>query len=241
MTLPSRARRVLRSIRQAIPSGVVLGRRSSGVGPAEFIPLDEATLAQLDAISATRGTILYRGATEWEALAPGTAGHVLHTDGAGADPYWAVDDAGGSSTFSGALVERTSNATGLTFPYFVEWQNAARDTDSFFNVLNPTRLTIPAGISKVRLKASVVLEAASQSGSLSASFRKNGATVLGSSLVNYREGATGFNNNTIVGFTAVLDVVQNDYFEIRINKSGMTSVNEVLTNDSTWMEIEKVE
>lgn len=42
----------------------------------------------LDGISSTRGVILYRGASGWAALAPGTAGQVLTSGGAGADPHW---------------------------------------------------------------------------------------------------------------------------------------------------------
>jgi hypothetical protein len=42
----------------------------------------------LDWISTTRGAILYRGASEWVVLSPGTAGQVLKTNGAGADPAW---------------------------------------------------------------------------------------------------------------------------------------------------------
>lgn len=51
--------------------------------------------AILDQISAVRGTVLYRGAGGWAALAPGAAGQFLETQGAGADPLWAA--AGGSS------------------------------------------------------------------------------------------------------------------------------------------------
>lgn len=46
--------------------------------------------ALLDGISTTQGTILYRGAASWAALAPGTSGHFLKTNGAGADPAWAA-------------------------------------------------------------------------------------------------------------------------------------------------------
>jgi hypothetical protein len=45
--------------------------------------------ALLDGISTTQGSILYRGASGWTALAPGTAGLKLTTNGAGADPTWA--------------------------------------------------------------------------------------------------------------------------------------------------------
>lgn len=49
--------------------------------------------ALLDLISSTRGAILYRGAAAWAALNPGTSGHVLTSNGAGADPTY---QAGGS-------------------------------------------------------------------------------------------------------------------------------------------------
>lgn len=51
--------------------------------------------AILDEISATRGIIIYRGNLGWAALLPGTAGYVLQTNGAGADPTWVAPAAGG--------------------------------------------------------------------------------------------------------------------------------------------------
>lgn len=44
--------------------------------------------SQLDGISTEEGSILYRGATAWQALAPGTAGYVLSTGGLGGVPSW---------------------------------------------------------------------------------------------------------------------------------------------------------
>lgn len=62
----------------------ILGRNSGGAGVTE-----EVTATQvLDWLGATRGQILYRGASAWTVLAPGTAGQVLVTGGAGADPSW---------------------------------------------------------------------------------------------------------------------------------------------------------
>jgi hypothetical protein len=55
--------------------------------------------AILDQISTTWGTILFRGTSDWEALAPGTSGHFLKTNGAGADPEWAAAS-GGSGAWS---------------------------------------------------------------------------------------------------------------------------------------------
>ncbi len=42
----------------------------------------------LDSISTTQGVVLYRGASSWSALATSTAGNVLTTHGASANPTW---------------------------------------------------------------------------------------------------------------------------------------------------------
>jgi hypothetical protein len=52
----------------------------------------------LDTISSTQGSILYRGASSWTALAPGTSGQFLQTNGASANPAWA--SVGGIPSFT---------------------------------------------------------------------------------------------------------------------------------------------
>ena len=62
----------------------LLGRNTAGAGDTE-----EVTASQLlDWVSTTRGVLLYRGAATWAALSPGTAGFVLTSNGAGADPSY---------------------------------------------------------------------------------------------------------------------------------------------------------
>jgi hypothetical protein len=62
----------------------ILGRNMAGVGDPE-----EITITQLfDWLSPTRGVILYRGASGWTALTPGTSGQVLKSNGVGGDPAW---------------------------------------------------------------------------------------------------------------------------------------------------------
>lgn len=59
----------------------------SGISAA---PVDNTLTAIIDsAIGSTQGNTLYRNATIWTVLAPGTAGQVLTTGGAAADPSWA--------------------------------------------------------------------------------------------------------------------------------------------------------
>lgn len=67
----------------------------ANTGPGEAVPVPLSISAILDFISSTRGSVLYRGAASWAALAAGTAGQVLTTNGAGADPSWATASGGG--------------------------------------------------------------------------------------------------------------------------------------------------
>lgn len=67
----------------------------------------------LDTIGSTRGSILYRGASGWAALAPGTSGYALTSNGAGADPsYQAVSGSGSGASFN--ELDLTAATTSLT-------------------------------------------------------------------------------------------------------------------------------
>lgn len=59
------------------------------------------TSAAVDsAFGSTRGSILYRGASGWTILIPGTVGQLLEAQGPGADPHWATVS-GVSNTLAG--------------------------------------------------------------------------------------------------------------------------------------------
>lgn len=63
--------------------------------------------AILDQITNVHGSILFRGAAGWQALAPGTSGNFLKTNGAGADPSWATGGGGGGADLGPAWVDLT--------------------------------------------------------------------------------------------------------------------------------------
>lgn len=67
----------------------VLARKTAGAGDVE-----EASISELlNWVGSTQGQVLYRGASGWSVLSPGTDGEFLMTGGAGADPSWGdVDD-----------------------------------------------------------------------------------------------------------------------------------------------------
>jgi hypothetical protein len=60
-------------------------------------PVDTSLTALIDsAMGNSQGDILYRGASTWTVLSPGTSGFLLQTQGTGANPIWA----NGSSTYA---------------------------------------------------------------------------------------------------------------------------------------------
>lgn len=64
----------------------VLGRNTAGAGVVE-----EVTASNLfDWVGSTRGSILFRGASGWSILTPGTSGNFLQSNGAGADPTYST-------------------------------------------------------------------------------------------------------------------------------------------------------
>lgn len=66
------------------------------------------SLSDVVLTSAAQGDILYRNATQWVNLGPGTSGHFLKTNGAGANPEWAAGAGGGISN----VVEDTTPQLG---------------------------------------------------------------------------------------------------------------------------------
>lgn len=74
------------------------------------------TLSSLidEALGNTQGSVLYRGASGWAALGPGTSGRVLTTGGAGANPSW-VDQSALVADFSSLNVQRQASGSSLSF------------------------------------------------------------------------------------------------------------------------------
>ena len=83
--------------RQIIAGTGLTGGGALGAGD---VTLNADEQAILDEISTTRGAILYRGASGWAALAPGTSGHFLKSNGAGADPSYAAASGGSGGGWS---------------------------------------------------------------------------------------------------------------------------------------------
>lgn len=96
----------------AIATHMIIANKTAGSATPTACSISDI----LDFLTSTRGSIIFRGATGWQALAPGTGGNVLQTNGPGADPTWVTPAAGGgnweinvplSSTFTKASGDAT--------------------------------------------------------------------------------------------------------------------------------------
>lgn len=149
--------------------------------------------------------------------------------------------------YRGARVFRNTDATGITFPIVASWQSADFDTDGFWDFGDPTRLTIPAGITKVRFTAQIDFTSTATAGGLYAGLRKNmtGTGVMspdvpGLPIAAPSRSTAGYTTNLVSLVSGVLPAVEGDFFDIRLN-STIPAVNSILGNGRTWFEIEVVE
>lgn len=95
----------------------VLGRNTAGAGDPE-----EVTASQLiDWVGSTRGSVLYRGASGWAALTPGTSGHALISAGAGADPaYGAVSTPTSTDTLTNKTFDAAASGNVLKMKGYIQ-------------------------------------------------------------------------------------------------------------------------
>lgn len=103
-------------------NGVLLGNATSAVtataagttgqvlaGVSASAPTFQGISAVIDNLGSTQGQILYRNASAWVPLNPGTSGQVLQSGGAGANPSWTTVGGTGTvtsvaQTFTGGLI-----------------------------------------------------------------------------------------------------------------------------------------
>lgn len=80
-------------------------------------PLD-TDLTALAAIAGVQGAIIYHNGTSWVKLDPGTSGHVLKTQGAGANPQWAAESGGGGGSAPTGTMVNSGASTQYALPRY---------------------------------------------------------------------------------------------------------------------------
>lgn len=139
------------------------------------IPVENTIQTALDSIGAVQGDVLYRNASTWVVLAPGTSGYFLQTAGGGANPSWQPGNAGtvtnvatgsgltgGPITTTGTISLSPTKAVlvGLTnstqtinngSETTVSWDTAIYNEGSWWS--SGTDVTVPSGVSRVQIQA----------------------------------------------------------------------------------------
>jgi hypothetical protein len=127
---------------------------ANSVGPTA---LQDNSVTNAKLADATQGDIIYYGAAGAPAqLAAGTSGYVLQTQGAGANPVWAVDAAGTITAFTNGVDNRVVTATSAT----------ALNGEANLNY-NGTRLGVGASGSGADLGVGIHVRSADSGGTVS--------------------------------------------------------------------------
>lgn len=142
--------------------------------------------------------------------------------------------------FRGALVRKASDLTAqdLRTGPMVAWDQETYDTDAFHdNVTNNSRLTIPVGVTMVRLLCSIFLVNNTIDTYANVVIIKNG------NVSNYDGHAANLNESGLTSvntqaFTPVIPVIAGDYFEVSALVESDTSVDFVAAR--SWFAIEVI-
>ena len=160
----------------------------------------------------------------------GTGLLALDTIGIDGVPY-AVAGMGGAAGYSGARLGLTANRTAQDYSGFetLSWNHEVFDDGGYHDPAQPTRLTIPADVTRVVLHAGIALTALSLGADMTFDISKN-STSTGIGFTGNALAIDTIGRATIT--TGVLEVVEGDYFDVSVQVQGDTSVT--LHQDGTF-------
>lgn len=190
----------------------------------------------LDVLAQNVGGVLVRALDRWRAPDPGDVGDVLTYQGDAAAPDW-QPPAGGGGVFGGALVTSLSD---ITFDRFIDtpipFDAEQYDTDALHDALDPTRLTVPTGWSRVRLTGGFEWNVDTTSSQRAMWFWKNGSGFPGKSQFTR---LARLRSETCIA-SPPIEVVPGDFFEL-VGWHDKTSPKTVKgPADNTYFGMERV-
>lgn len=146
--------------------------------------------------------------------------------------------------FRGALVTTTGQTISNITITKVTWDGEDYDTDSIHdNVTNNTRLTVPSGVTRVRIRGQVFWATSTVGDRIGEIYKNNSGSYVGYSKQNTSAitgyGAAGSNNHSQAE-TPIIDVVAGDYFEFLVWQDTGGNLN-VSSAASSWFFMEIIE
>jgi hypothetical protein len=220
-----------------IPSGVSLGRVIVGAtdnnsnaaviykGGASFAG---TTLSSVDDAGNSASAIVAVSATNYFTVRNIAAGaHQFN-----AYSWMAFEPISASQKY--ALVQKTATQSILiSTTTTITFDTEVADTDAFHdNSSNNSRLTVPSGVSRVRVSGSV--EATAQSTQAVLTMLKGGAAVRG----GFAKDTETTSSTTISAVSAIFAVSPGEYFEMQY---FVGTARTVQNSDRTWFQIEEVD
>ena len=186
------------------------------------------------------GTLAVAGATTLATTLAVTGATTLTGDAAAVN-LSASGTLGGKLAFRGALAylgaNQSINDSSITV---ISFTSESYDTSAIHdNSTNPSRLTVPAGVTRVKLITQVEF-AGNASGYRSIFIYKNGGSYQGEPQVVVAPQATA---NRIQAVSAALTVVAGDYFEVNVYQTSGGPLNAIGggNGDNTWFAMEIIE
>lgn len=138
-----------------------------------------------------------------------------------------------------AVVRMSADQIGQNYTAGVTlaWDQEVFDTSGFHdNVTNNSRLTIPAGVQQVRLRAHIQFANVTANDTVILQIRKNGSATYDGTGVD--QAKSDFTIVRVDACTAALSVSPGDFFEVLVQVNSDVSVD--ITASSTWFEIEVI-
>jgi hypothetical protein len=127
-----------------------------------------------------------------------------------------------ATTHKGCLLYKAANQTLTTGTATnVTWDSEEYDTGSFHSTsTNTSRITIPAGITKVRLSAMIGFSTSSVVGERYVAFRKDGADFIGGTRASVTGAASPVGVQMVHIETPIIVVAEGNYFEVRVHQTS---------------------
>jgi hypothetical protein len=123
------------------------------------------------------------------------------------------------------------------------WASATVDTNGFWSAGAPTRLTVPTGVTKVRVSASIEW-ALNATGVRAMSLNM---TPISTGVTNTTAGSFGATApgvaslvSAVAATSGIISVSAGDYFELRVGQTSGAALN-MIAGNRTWLEIAVVE